>query len=95
MTTETSEYYDRLRDVLLFEIDRLLSEQDPDKKTPKKILEYLDMVQKCDEQITALGTDPMADWYALTPETQQRIVQLIEQDIADRKKIHDAIKTES
>lgn len=75
------EYYERFLEVLENDIDILLREQDPLKRAPKIILDYLKMAQTCEESLTSLTGDVDKEWERLSQEAQKEILDIIKRDL--------------
>lgn len=78
--SELPSYYERLLQVIQSDVEELLQEPDISKRSPKKILDYLTMASKCEEQISAYNDTTTDDWNSLSPEAQRKILEIIEND---------------
>ena len=75
------DYYERLYQVIMADVDLLLVEIDPIKRSTKGILERLEQAEKCQDQITKLAPAGMDSWNQLSAAARDRIIKIIEEDL--------------
>jgi len=78
--SELEEYYQRFYQVLQDDLDQMLTEPDPTKRSPKAIAERLKLAEDCELKLEELSSDTMSGWDQLKPETRNKIMRLIEDD---------------
>ena len=77
------EYYQRFYQVLLDDIDQLLTEVDPAKRSVKAIEDRLTMARKCETILEELDTEVLTDetWNQLSESAQNKITDIIKQEL--------------
>lgn len=83
---DLEEYYQRFYQVLQDDLEAMLTEVDPAKRSPKAIADRLKLAEECQVKIKELQDTGMSDWDRLSPATQRKIEELILQD-QDSKRI--------